>query len=86
MNNWNMENSAMNTGSLKAVFPRAVFIAEIMVLSEPMGGTRKFWNTVKESGPLKGLLQEQSEWAKKQNTSEGGGGEMKKWEDKAWTE
>lgn len=42
MNNWNMENSAMNTGSLKAVFPRAVFIAEIMVLSEPMGGTRKF--------------------------------------------
>jgi hypothetical protein len=47
MNNWNMENSAMNTGSLKGGFPRAVFIAEIMVSKWKVQGSSER-NTVKE--------------------------------------
>jgi hypothetical protein len=39
---------------------------EIMVLSEPTGCTEWFWEKHgKERGPLRGILQEQSEWAKK---------------------
>jgi hypothetical protein len=61
-----------HTGSLKGFFPRAVFIAEIIALSEPIGGTRRFREKhSKGNGPLKALLQEQSEWAKRQITSRG---------------
>jgi hypothetical protein len=40
-------------------FPRAVFKAEIVALSESIGGTRKFRNKhSKRNGSLKALLQE----------------------------
>jgi hypothetical protein len=59
MNKWNMENSATNTGSLKGCFTRAVFLAERIDLSKPIGGIRRFREKhSKGNGPLKVLLQE----------------------------
>lgn len=68
------KNSEKDTGSLNGGFPRADSVAEIRVIipSEPAQGTERFWErNSKGRGPLKGLLQEQSEWAKTQNTSKG---------------